>query len=121
MLKGNEPFGGAQRRQGSARGPSRRQSHRERCREHRDDGLIAGRSRVRDRFMEVAAEIIIATDAVAADESLGRRIKAFAPHEGVHLGSTLELVILNFESLSLQEIKRLQAERADVLRRHHSV
>lgn len=71
--------------------------------------------------MEVAAEIVVAADSVAADDGLGRCVDAFAPHEGVRLGSALELVILNFAPLSLQEIKRLQAERADVLWRHHSV
>jgi hypothetical protein len=71
--------------------------------------------------MEVAAEIVVATNSVAADEGLGRCVDAFAGHERVSLGSALKLVILNFEPLALQEIKRLQAERTDVLRRHHSI
>jgi hypothetical protein len=65
--------------------------------------------------------LAVTSHAVAVDEGLGRCVDAFARHEGVPLGSALELVILDFESLALQKIKRLEAERTDVLRGHHSV
>ena len=71
--------------------------------------------------MKVATEIVIAADAITVDESLGGRVDAFARHEGVRLGSSPELVIFDFEALALQEIERLESERADMLPRHHSI
>jgi hypothetical protein len=64
---------------------ARRQRHQGGHGEHGDDGRVASRVRVLDRPAEMTPQVVVATDALPADEGLRRGLHVVLGLEGVGL------------------------------------
>ena len=95
--EGDEPLGGADRQRRAEAGVARRQRHQRRHHEHRDDGRVARRLRIGDGLAEMAAQVVVATDALACDEGLRRRLDPMLGLEGVGLLAGREPVVFDLK------------------------
>ena len=100
---------------------ARRHRHQRRHREQGDHRPVAGRLRVGDRLAEEAAQVVIAADALAADEDLGRGRHPMLRLEGVGLLAGGEVMVLDLVAGALQQVLRLEPVGADMVRHHHAV
>src|SRR5690606_25836703 len=66
-------------------------------------------------------EIVVPADAPTVDEGLRRRVDAMLGHEGVRLGAGFQMVVVDRVAMGLEQVRRFQAERADMLRHHHAI
>jgi hypothetical protein len=95
--------------------------HQCRHREQRGDRSVGGRLGIADDLAEVAADVVIAADALTAHESLRRRLYAMLSLEGVRLLTCGQPAIVDGVPLALEQVLGLQSVRAHVRVHHHPV
>jgi hypothetical protein len=106
---------------GAERGPAGRERHRGGNDEHRHHRPVGHRRGIPHRLAEIAPEIVIAADALAADEGLRRGLHPMLGLEGIGLLPRLQQAVIDLEAPAPQQVARLEAIGTGVPRHHHPV